>query len=631
MRRLAIDEQTCPQELKQGLGEVRAERPERFAPPGQGAVTVRLAHDDQMARGLAVTWQDGAAEVRYAAVSDAFRAIGRLLGEADEAGKDFAQSARFDMLGVMADVSRNGVLTPDAVKALLRRCALMGINTFMLYSEDTYEVPGEPFFGYLGGRYTQEELRDLDAYAAALGVEMVPCIQTLAHLEQILQWPAYGDYRDVHGVLLAEEDRTYELVAKMIDAATAPFRSKRIHLGMDEAHGVGTGRYRQRHGEKRPFDVLNAHLSRVRAICRERGLEPMIWSDMYFRLGSKRNDYYDLEADIPPEVIEAIPKDVELVYWDYYHCEADFYVQMIEKHRRLGSEPVMAGGVWTWDHLWAALPFSLQTTEACMMACKQTGLRQAFVTLWGDDGMECDIFSALPGIQFFAEHAYADEVAPALLRANFRGSCEADFDDWFKAAELDSVPCLVDHARSHNNVSKWMLWQDPFLGLLDPEVAGYSLKAHYTKLADGLSEAAEKDRASERLRFPTQIARVLGLKVELRRDLVAAYRAGDRQKIRSILEWDLRDLQRETHELWLRHRAMWLATYKPFGLEVVEQRYGGLMVRLQSLFDRLKAYLDGEVKSIPEFETDLQVIWDGAPDFLPEMPYARAATPSCIK
>jgi len=532
MRRLSIDYEACPQELRRGLEELGAERPQRFG-VAEGAVPVRLVRDEGMERGFQVLWRDGGAEVRYAAPSDAFRAVGRLLGEADADGEDFAETRRFDMLGVMADVSRNGVLRPDAVKALLRRCALMGINTFMLYTEDTYEVPGEPFFGYMRGPYTQDELKDLDEYAAALGIEMMPCIQTLGHLEQILQWPAYSDYRDVPGVVLAEEERTYALLEKMIDAATAPFRSKRIHLGMDEAHGVGTGRYRRRHGEKSSFDVLNSHLARVLDICRERALEPMIWSDMYFRLGSEKNEYYDLEAKVPQDVIDGIPKDVALVYWDYYHCEPAFYEQMIEKHRGLGSEPVMAGGVWTWNHLWAALPFSFSATDACMIGCKSAGLRQAFVTLWGDDGMECDIFSALPGIQFFAEHAYADDVEPVLLRRNFRGSCEADFDDWFRGAELDSVPCLVDHARSHTNVSKWLLWQDPFLGLLDPEVADFSLKEHYTELAQALSEAAAKDRASERLAFPAQVARVLSLKVNLRRDLVAAYRAGDKQAIRS--------------------------------------------------------------------------------------------------
>ena len=87
----------------------------------------------------------------------------------------------------------------------------MGLNMCMLYTEDTYEVPGEPFFGYLRGRYSQAEMKELDRYAASLGIEMFPCIQTLAHLEQILQWPAYAQYKDTNSVLLADEDATYAL------------------------------------------------------------------------------------------------------------------------------------------------------------------------------------------------------------------------------------------------------------------------------------------------------------------------------------------------------------------------------------------------------------------------------------
>jgi len=69
---------------------------------------------------------------------------------------------------------------------------------------------------------------------------------------------------------------------------------------------------------------------------------------------------------------------------------------------------------------------------------------------------------------------------------------------------------------------------------------------------------------------------------------------------------------------------MWLATYKPFGLEVIERRYGGLIARLQSLFDRLKDYLEGDVQSIPELEIEPQKIWDGSPDYLPTLNYSRA-------
>jgi hypothetical protein len=630
--RFWIDLAECPQELRRGLAEVQAERPGRFAAGGK-AVKLHFEKDEGLGRRhLAVTRQNSGIAVRYFRKTDAFRALGRLLGEEDPIrATDFSESAKFDLLGVMADVSRNGVLRPDAAKALMRRMALMGINMLILYSEDTYEVPGEPFFGYLRGRYTESEMRDLDDYADALGIEMFPCIQALAHLEQILQWPAYGDYRDVGGVMLAEEERTYELLEKMIAAASAPFRSKRIHLGMDEAWGIGTGRYRERHGEKSAFQILNNHLKRVRQICRRRGLRPMIWSDMYFRIGSKSGGYYDTECVIPPEVVRDIPKDVELVYWDYYHTEPDFYADWIGRHRQLGSEPIMAGGVWTWNLLWAALPFSFTATGACMTACKRQGLRQAFVTLWGDDGMECDVFSALPGIQFFAEHGYSEQVDQLLLRANFRGSCDADFDDWVKASGLDSVPSVPDPGKSRSNVSKWLLWQDPFLAFLDPQLDGFSLRKHYAQLARALGPAARKGGLSARLRFPAQVARVLSLKCDLRRDLVSAYAGRKKAALRRLMKGDLAALRREVDKLWTCHRDMWLATYKPFGLEVIERRYGGLRARLKSLSDRLAAYLDGSVDSIPEFEVKLEKAFQRAPGDLPTINYLRAATPSSIK
>src|SRR6185436_18724508 len=107
---------------------------------------------------------------------------------------------------------------------------------------------------------SQRELKRLDDFARALGIEVFPCVQTLGHLEQVLQWPAYAHLRDVPGVLLAEESATYKLIEKIIRAATGPLRSKRIYAAMDEAHGLGTGRYRAKFGRRDPFDILNRHM-----------------------------------------------------------------------------------------------------------------------------------------------------------------------------------------------------------------------------------------------------------------------------------------------------------------------------------------------------------------------------------
>jgi hypothetical protein len=132
------------------------------------------------------------------------------------------------------------------------------------------------------------------------------------------------------------------------------------------------------------------------------------------------------------------------------------------------------------------------------------------------------------------------------------------------------------------------------------------------------------------LRAGTIILRRL-LKCELRRNLAEAYAAGNRRKLRKICEGDLVALRKAVDELWKCHRDLWLATYKPFGLEVIEKRYGGLRARLESLSDRLYAYLSGKVLEIPELEARLEKIGPGTPGDLPSMTYARVSTPSCIK
>ena len=225
MRNISIptfvtDGRHCPAELRAGIHEIQMEYPQRFT-HGRHARQLRFVGGLQgTARSLMVVRNGAETTVHYARKADAFRALGRLLGETgrNAATHDFSEKARFELLGVIVDVSHNGVLRPETVRALIRRCVLMGINTFILYAKDTYEVPGEPFFGYLRGRYTQKELRDLDAYANRFGVEMFLAIQTLGHLGQVLQWPAYADYRDMDEILIVGEKKTYELIDRMVDA-----------------------------------------------------------------------------------------------------------------------------------------------------------------------------------------------------------------------------------------------------------------------------------------------------------------------------------------------------------------------------------------------------------------------------
>ena len=79
----------------------------------------------------------------------------------------------FRRFGTMVDCSRNAVMNVPAVKKWIDVTAAMGYNTLMLYTEDTYEVDGQPYFGYMRGRYSKAELRELDDYEAEKVMELI--------------------------------------------------------------------------------------------------------------------------------------------------------------------------------------------------------------------------------------------------------------------------------------------------------------------------------------------------------------------------------------------------------------------------------------------------------------------------
>lgn len=630
--RIRIDIPGAPTGLRAGLAEIQRHSPWGFTDESSSArTTIELVPD--LRGGLTIDHNPVADEIRVQCgnLSGAFRALGIILGRLRQ-GQDVMHREHkvFESLGVMIDVSRNGVMRPETIRKLIRHLALMGIDRLMLYTEDTYEIPGEPLFGYFRGGYTQAELRAFDDYAVLFGIEIVPCIQTLGHLEQILQWPAYRTMQDAPGVLLAGDASTDDFVEKMIAAATAPFRSNRIHLGMDEAHGIGSGRYRVLNGLRSPFDILTSHLSRTGETCRRLGLQPMVWSDMFFRLGSKDNDYYDRSSVIDPETIKRVPADVDLVYWDYYHTDESFYDEWIARHRTMGKEPIFAGGVWTWNRWWAQLPHTFATLRAGMSAARKNRLKEALVTIWGDDGMECDVFSALAGIQYFAElgHGKPDE-ADRNLSAHFRGSSDAAIEKWVRASNLDLVPDRDPASFYHANPSKWLLWHDPLLGFLDQHIPD-SFAEHYLSLAEYYDKDLRDEDGDAGLEFVGRVAAVLGLKCRLHCQLRTAYQQGDFVTLGKLLEDTIPDLQRKVIDLKTVHENRWHETYRAFGWEVVERRYAGLLSRLETLLRKLRAHLKNPDTGIEELECASMKVWPEESFFRITLSHRQTATPSFI-
>jgi hypothetical protein len=544
--------------------------------------------------------------IQYSNLTAALRAVGSILAESFN-----HESTSFKSIGIMLDCSRGAVMKTDHLKKWLRRLALLGYNMAMLYTEDTYQLPDEPYFGYKRGPYSFAELRDLDEYAETLGIELTGCIQTLAHLMQLLKWPAYAEVKDTWHSLLIGSEKTYALLDKAIANFAAAYRSRRIHIGMDEAESFGRGRYLDFNPFKPSYDLFLEHLVKVVALCQKHGLKPMLWSDMFFRIASKTHDYYDLGAVIPDSVKSAIPASAQLVYWDYYHDDPGFYTDFIARHKSICPAPVLASGVWTWNLFWYNHRLTQANALAAICAAKKTALPDIFFCLWGDDGQYCDFDSAFTGLALCAEHIYRDSPHTALLARRFAAICKGDYHANCIASDLS----IANIEGAGTTRSGWtdsaLFWEDPLLQgfwhnkcLLDPAFPQMITK-HYASLVIELenTRAAQDPRLTEAgdLALALIVARILAAKCRLCSDFAPAYKCRDFHALRQVRSV-VAAIIPLFDEFDSRFRANWLARNKPFGLEVIQNRIAGLARRYREFSDRVTELIDGKILDIPEYQ-----------------------------
>lgn len=580
-----------PEDLLEGTRELCPRLNVSLASDGRNIKVIRGNH------GLSISNQNGNICIEYQKKSEFFRALGLLAEESDQ-----SEYPRFETLGCMFDCSRNGVLKPDAVKKMIQVMALMGYNALMLYTEDTFEMKKYPYFGYMRGAYTQEELRETDRYAALFGIELIPCIQTLAHLNAIRRWESFCDIFDCDDILLIDDDKTYELIEEMVRTMSEAVRSRKIHIGMDEAHMVGLGSYLDKHGYKNRFELLAHHQKKVMEICKKYGYHPMIWSDMYFKFLSKTNDYYDTSIEIPHEIRSLVPKELNLMYWDYDTQDLAVYEKMIDNHFLLSDSVSFAGGARKWMSLGPQLQYSNQVARPALNACVEKQVKDVYVTVWGDGGSECSTFAILPVLQLFAEKCYTGDDSDARISKRLKVCANASYREFLELDKLDLVPGDDRPGTSSRNPSKYLLYQDILCGLFDRHVDS-RYAAHYKKTEQVLRQiAGENGEWQYIFDYLADLAYVLALKCDMGVRLKKAYDGKDKDTVRSIAREEIPDLKKRVNALHAAMQKTWLEENKPFGMDVIDLRFGGLQARLDTAAARLGDYVSGKIAVVEELE-----------------------------
>lgn len=533
-----------------------------------------------------------------------YRALNRALHHLKEECYCYREELFFERNGLMLDCSRNAVFTVEKIKSILQTLARLGMNVLMLYTEDTYEVEKEPYFGIYRGRYTRDELREIDSYASVLGIELVPCIQTLAHLHNALKWPEMEEVRDSADILQVGKEETYQFITHLLSTVKDTFSTNRVHLGMDEAIMLGLGNYLKENGYKKSSLLVKEHCLRVMDICRKLGLEPMIWSDMYITPNTG-GSYYQIPADADYAMWEKPDKDLGLVYWDYYHNDSETYEKMLDIHQMLSDKVIFAGGSWIWNGISPNYSKTFAATHASLQTCKKYGIKEVLCTAWMDNGAETPVDAVLPGLVLFAHLGFHREYIEDVLREEFQSCTGGEMSDFMALDDFDRLFLQGKENLEASNPSKYLLYQDPLIGLFDAHVkeAGMDMGAYYRELQSRMEKcAAKEDTYAQLFSFYGKLAAVLVHKSDLGVRIKEAYDGKEKDILKEIGSNEIPEIVRSLEEMKQLREELWMADAKPFGYELLDIRIGGVITRLKSAGRRIERYLAGDIMRLEELE-----------------------------
>ncbi len=512
-------------------------------------------------------------------------------------------------LCVMLDCSRNAVMKPQKVKEFILTVKKFGYNSVMLYLEDTFEVEGEPFFGYMRGGYKKAELKDLALFADKNGVELIPCIQTLAHLNAIFRHSDYALINDIADVLLVGDERTNLLIERIFETVKECFISKTVNVGLDEAHLLGRGKYADINGFKERFEVFCDHLEFVCSVAKKHGFTPVMWSDTFFEKAKSGIPYDCLE--ISEQTLKRVPEQAELVFWDYYHTDKDFYDKVIKAHKRFANPIWYACSAYTSRGFSPNNAYSMRAIEPAIRSCKENGIDNVIVTMWGGNGAECSLFSVLPSLFFTAEclKGNFDKESIALKFKEITG------EDFNALCSLD-MPNNVGVSDQNYGPAKYMLFNDLFTGLYDGTVNPNDAKK-YSEIKKMLIENAKGSKYAYIFNTLIELCSALEIKFDLSHRIREAYKANEKQNLSAVIK-DCEEVLLRINSFYKAFKTQWFTDNKPHGFDVQDIRIGGLIKRIESCKERLLDFTTNKIDRIEELEEEQIDIVSGKKEFSKE-------------
>ena len=204
----------------------------------------------------------------------------------------------------------------DFVKSYADFAAENGYNALILYLENAVRTPDTSFFDP-EETYSPEEISEIVSYAEGLGLDVIPALENLGHLEKFFLYPQLEDLSEIQDVGTqgrgfdpfkrgacgcVTNPRLREFTDKYISDVCSLFHSRYVHMGLDEPFDLAVcDRCRKAAAQRGKAELFYEHVMHTYELCKSLGRTMMMWDDFF--------EYADIVA--------RLPRDIVLCNWNY--------------------------------------------------------------------------------------------------------------------------------------------------------------------------------------------------------------------------------------------------------------------------------------------------------------------------
>ncbi len=192
-----------------------------------------------------------------------------------------------------------------------------GMNMVFLYLEDRIKTKSYPYSPD-SESYLPEQIRQMVEYADKLGLELVPIVSGLGHVERFMRHPELAHLAELHGNIegcfteagqapykdvCPSKRETYEFFDTYLTEIAELFPSAYFHAGYDEVFDIGYCDLCKPIAEKEGMgNIFLQHMLHTHHLLSSKGKRMLIWDDMF-------EEY--------PQILQELPRDIIICSWHY--------------------------------------------------------------------------------------------------------------------------------------------------------------------------------------------------------------------------------------------------------------------------------------------------------------------------